>query len=286
MLVLWLGVCTWSQGQSASLAIDLKAGGTFARWEGPLEDLGTRTLEDFTYRTDFHAGLGLLRAFNDFSGLRFELLYSRKGTHYRFNGPSYWFFPTNNGGELFSIGTRKTELSIRTNYLELPVLYYLRINRIEFSVGAGGGWLLGAQGQGTLLYSGISESGSAVAPFSIALDFDYLRDPLPPIPSTDGIPRLLDGELVRIPRQMSAYDEYAGTGGRYLHFREVYLLGGVAFFLTRELYLDFRFNYGLANITNPAQDASLTRVNPDKSRILRDDYDRNMAWLVSAGIRF
>ncbi len=286
-LGLLLSASVFAFSQKKDISWELKGGFTFASISGPAEKIGnTRITEDFSYQTGFHASIGLNTLLSRHSGLRMELMYNRRGTNYSFAGQSYWFFTSTTDEELFSFGTRKTELSITTSYLEMPLLYFIRTNRVELSGGISLGYLINARGKGELLYSGITEGGSTVAPFKIRLDFDYIKDPLKPAPAQINLLRSLDGKVVEIPQTISAYYESSDASARHFHRFDVQIVGGISFFLSEELFIGLRLNYGITDLSNDLQDISTTRVNMDKSLIPRNDYDRNFAFQSSIGLRF
>lgn len=273
--------------QDKNISWELKGGFTFASISGPAEKIGnTRITENFSYQTGLHASVGFTSMLTRHSGLRLELMFNRRGTNYNFTGQSYWFFETPNHEELFSFGTRKTELSITTDFLEMPLLYFVRANRVELSGGVSMGYLIDARGKGKLVYSGITEGGSTVAPFNIRLDFDYLKDPLEPLPAQINLLRSLDGQIVEIPQTIGAYYEASNSEARRFHRFDAQIIAGISFFLSEELFIGLRINYGITDLTNNLQDISMTQVNSDKSLIRRSDYDRNFAFQSSIGLRF
>ncbi len=265
----------------------MKSGITFANWRGPAEKIGnTRILETFDYRSGFHIALGGNLALSEHTGIQVELMYNQRGVKYEFNGQSYWFFSTDSGASLFSFGTKKIELVITTTYLEMPILYYIRTARVELSAGMGMGYLARAKGAGMLFYSGLTESGTAVAPFKVVLNFDYLRDPLQRQPASNGYYQVLDGQLVEIPYEIGAYYESSGVAKRSFHQLDAHLIAGISFFLSQELYVGLRMNYGITDVTNNRQDVAKTHIEPDKNIILNDDFDRQFAFQASVGLRF
>ncbi|MDX1940919.1 MAG: outer membrane beta-barrel protein [Saprospiraceae bacterium] len=287
LLALLLSANSFLYAQSSKVSIDLKGGLTFATMTGPSEKVGSsRILEEFSYVAALHAGGGIHVELSNYTGLQIELLFNQKGTHYSYSGQSYWLFSTLSGEKLFSFGTRKMELSIITSYLELPMLYTVRIRRVEMYAGLGMGLLVRAHGKGELLYSGLTETGSSVFPFKAKLDFDYMRDPLDRVSDPENFYRTIDGEEVEIPRMLDTYYETSGIHTRYFKRLDAEVIGGVSFFLNETLFLDLRFNYGIGDITNNRQDVSRTQVDENRMPVTRNDYDRNFAFLTSVGLRF
>mgnify|MGYP006284012853 CR=1 FL=1 len=269
------------------IQFDIKTGLTFARFSGPAEELSSgRDLEDYNFNAGFHLALGASYPLGRHDGLRAELFFSQNGTNYEFNGISYWFFPTENGEAVFSFGARNEDLEIINSYLVLPVMYYLRTNRVKVSLGAGVGYLLTSRAEGKLTYSGLTESGSRVSPFTIDLRFDYLNDAFEHSFPPDGRTRVIDGQTVQLPEVIGAYFESSGEQVHRFRRWDAQLLGNISFFLSDEIFLSLRITYGLNDITDDRQDVSLLRVEADKTPVFTHDFDRNLAFYVSVGMRF
>lgn len=285
-LLIGIGTPFATLGQK-KVQLDVKTGLTFARFQGPSEIVRiNRETETYDFHTGFHLGLGINYPLSQNTALQLELLYVQKGTSYRFRGTSYWFFPTMAGEDIYSFGTRNMSLDIVNTYVELPISYVVHINRLELSAGAGLGYMVSAKGKGMITFSGLTERGAPVSPFNIELDFDYLEDPLQRVAIFDGPSRLIDGKVVKLPRSVNAY--YESTGADVRRFREldVFLNGNIAFFLSQSLFISLRMTYGLIDITNNRQEMALSRVNADKSLILTNDFDQNIAFFASIGLRF
>ncbi len=284
LLGIWL---TQPAQAQKKLHVDLKSGFTFARFQGPSEHFSSpRDLERFRFNTGVHLALGVGYALTPNSGLQAELQYAQAGTQYEFNGISYWFLPSRSGEVVYSFGTRNMELDVVNTYLALPLLFYAHSNRIELSVGAGVGYLLSSQATGRLAYSGLTESGARITPFTIDLRFDYLNDSFERLPLLGDRTRTVGGQPLEIPRVIGAY--YESTGEEVHRFRQwdVQLFGSISFFLSQELFVGFRMSYGLSDITNNRQDASIVQVATDRSLIFTRDMDRNLVFYASVGLRF
>jgi len=285
-LLLSISILIPAQAQE-SIQFDIKAGLTFARFSGSAEQLSSgRDLEDYNFNAGFHLALGASYPLGRNNGLQTELFFSQNGTNYEFNGISYWFFPTENGEAVFSFGARNEDLEIVNSYLMLPVMYYVRANRVEISLGAGVGYLLTSRAEGKLTYSGLTESGSRVSPFTIDLNFDYLNDPFEEAAQTTGRTRVIDGQTVQLPEVIGAYYEFSGEPIRRFRRWDAQLIGNISFFLSDEIFLSLRMTYGLNDITHDRQDVSLLRVEADKTPVFTKDFDRNLAFYASVGMRF
>jgi hypothetical protein len=264
------------------------AGMNFSRFSGPLEMDGRgRDLEEFKFKTGFHVGGGLNLRMTEMAGFRVELLYAQKGTEYTYSGPSYWVFTTGQGKDIFSTGTRKTFLKIVNHYLELPLVAYARIGRLEFGGGGYFSYLISSTGTGDLTYDGVIESGFIIAPFSIVLDFNYFSDPFEQTGMEETQSVQVGGQAVQVPESIGAQYEVVSVPNERLFRRWDYgLIGNLALYLNQGLHLGFRLNYGLQDLTREERDISRAELDADNRPIFRNDFDRNVTLQVSIGFSF
>lgn len=264
-----------------------KAGLNFSSLNGPSEvDNAGTELEDYKLTTGFVVGGRFNIKLTDLFGLRTELTYGQKGTEYNFEGDSYWVFPTEDGTNVYSSGNRRTVLKVTNSYLELPIMAYARMGRIELSGGVSVATLISSRGTGELIYSGETAGGQSVDPFTIVLDYNYFGDPLVPVGSEDGDIRTLDGETITIPASIDAYYEASQNDSKFFNSLDLGLNAEIAFFLNQGLYLGLRGTYGLADVTRTEQDFSRVALGENNEVILRDDKDKNLSFLASLGFSF
>lgn len=247
-----------------------------------MDDNG-ESLEDFKSNTGFHIGAAFKLAFTDYFGLRAELLYSQKGTAYSYQGPSYWIF-TNNTNPVYTVGTRNTTISINNSYLDLPLMAYVRVGRIELSGGVNASVLLGSSGTGDLTYSGgTTLSGASLDPFSLALDYNYFGDKYRGFNTYENHVIPVGNTTLEVPKNIGAYWEGADNGADLFRRTDFGVNAGVSFFMNKGLYLGFRANFGLTDVTKTEQDISRYKLNPDNSYIFREDIDKNLSFQASIG---
>ena len=176
-LVLLLAIPGWFQLAAQEFSGGFRAGINFATIDGPSEasDSGN-SLEEYKMSTGFHVGATANLKFNDYFGLRAELLYSQKGTDYNYNGQSFWILYTEDDQPIYATGDRNTSLSITNSYIDIPFMAVGRYGRVEISGGASLGFLVSSRGSGELTFSGQTAAGSTVDPFTVVLDFSYFDD--------------------------------------------------------------------------------------------------------------
>lgn len=265
------------------------AGMNFSKFVGPLEtdDQGNE-VESFAYKTGFHLGGRFSYRFNDFFGLRTELLYSQKGTDYSFDGQSYWIFVDLVREQLlYSQGQRRTVRKTVSNYLEVPLMGYLRFGRLEISGGAYAAYLFRGTATGEVTYEGVSEGGNAIDPFTIAIDLNYFTDGFERTDIGETQPVFVDGDVIQVPVSIGArYEELVEPSEGFLNRFDYGVIGGIAVFLNQGLNLGFRVNYGLQDLTRDSSDVSKVRLDENKNFILRNDFDQNLTLQASIGFSF
>lgn len=261
-----------------------KSGLNFSTLRGPSEtdDNGTE-LEDFKVNTGFHIGATFRMALTDYFGFRAELLYSQKGMTYTYGGPSYWTF-INNTNPVYTVGNRVSSIDISNSYLDFPLMAYVRVGRIELSGGVNASVLLGSTGTGDLTYSGgTTLNGASIETFTLALDYNYFRDRYQGFNTFENHVFPVGNSTLEVPKNIGAY--YTGADNDEDLFRrtDFGLNAGVSFYMNKGLYLGFRANFGLTDVTKTAQDISRFKLGEDNSLILREDDDKNLSFQASIG---
>lgn len=262
------------------------AGMNFSKLSGPSEvDANGNELEKSTFKPGFHIGARFRYSFAEAFGVRAELLYSQKGSDYTYDGASYWIFQPSRGGTVYASGTRFTTIRIVNSYLEVPLMAYLRLGRIE--VGGGGyfAYLLRSTGNGEVRFQGATERGSPIDPFTVTLDFNYFDDLFPKDDNTQ--PVTVDGLIAQVPKSAGAHYETLLNRDENLFLRPDYgLIGNLAVYLNSGLAVSFRMNYGLQDLTRTEDDVARARLDANKQPVFRDDFDRNLTLQASIGFSF
>ncbi|MCO6478483.1 MAG: PorT family protein [Phaeodactylibacter sp.] len=264
-----------------------RAGINFATIDGPLEmSAGGSELEEYRFSNGFHVGGTVNYFFNDYFGLRAELLYSQKGADYNYNGESFWVLYTEDDERIYATGSRNTSLSITNSYIDIPFMAVGRYGRLEVSGGVNLGILISSRGSGELTFSGQTRAGSTVDPFTIALEFNYFDDALRRTDADEVELRDIEGKTVVIPKTMdSNFQEFEGDQ-KLFNTIDFGLIGGLAFYLNQGLYVGMRVNYGLSDLTKTELDPSRRELDEADNFIFREDDDRNLTIQASIGFSF
>ena len=286
-LVLLLAILGCFQLTAQEFSGGFRAGINFSTIRGPLETSSSGSdLEEYRFSNGFHVGATANLFFNDYFGLRAELLYSQKGTDYNYNGESFWILNTQDESRIYATGNRNTSLSITNSYIDIPFMAVGRFGRLEVSGGFNLGILVSSRGSGELVFSGQTASGTSVDPFTIALEFNYFDDTFRRTDINEVDIRDIDGQTVEIPRTLGANFQELEGDQKLFNTLDLGLIGGLAFFLNQGLYVGMRVNYGLSDLTKTESDPSRRTLDEDNNLIFRDDKDRNLTLQASVGFSF
>lgn len=282
-IALVLAIGLHLQAQSA-FSGGFRAGMTFATMKGPAEkDAQDKELEKFAYSTGLHIGATFNYKFTNTMGMRGELLYAQRGMNYEYEGPSYWTFRPATGAPIVAGGTRTMRMDVTNSYLEVPLTVFLKIDRVELSAGASGGLLVGSRAFGELTFGRQNVPGAPIEPFTVNLEFDYLKNEYLQTFGNQTISRTVGGRQVAIPQTIGAYYEAIDNGETLYRRLDFGLTGGLSFYLSKSLFVGGRVFYGLSDITNERQDLSKFALNPDLSYATLNHNDRNLVWYLSLG---
>lgn len=242
----------------AQFKYGFKTGLNFASMRGPSEmnDAGD-DLETWKNITGFHIGMAFGYKFTDHFGARAELLFSKRGAKYTFEGESYRFF-RHSTGEVLTLGNSRYLINVNNSYIDLPVLLYARAGDFEFSGGGYVGLLVSSTGEGSLRYSG-KTAGLGNDVFDLAtnnkelvfnLNHNYRKDKPGAGSTTSGEAQTInvraDAFVSEMPKTLGAYYDFPEDKGRFYKGLDYGLIGGVTYYLSRALYFGVRIQYGLA----------------------------------------
>jgi hypothetical protein len=286
---------------NAQLRYGFKTGLNFANISGPseLDDTGA-SLESWGSTTGFFIGATFGYSFSDNYSLRAELLYSKRGAKYTFDGQSYRVFRYSNGQTL-STGTSNYLINVNNSYIDIPLLGVARWGDFELSAGGYVGFLVGSSGDGSLRYMGKTvpaqnavKDANNVEELIFNLSHNYNKDNIGEGEGPEDYIIKVDTRNVEMPSTLGAYYDYPEDKGKLYNSLDYGLVGGIAYYVSSALYLGVRLQYGLADITNNDADLSKARINvpppyleiPKESYIYRDDKDKNFVIQASVGFSF
>ena len=285
-----LSLFALSNMNAQELSYGFKAGLNFSTFQGDLEvDENGLTPESYDYSSGFHIGIMFNKKLTDLFGLRAEILYSQKGSRYRFEGESYQPIHTAQNTRIFTTGNKEVTLNISNSYIDVPISAFGKVLPwLELQGGISIGGLVSSTGSGEMRYDGRSSVGVPIDEFVISLDHRYFADK-GGIENRDDDPIILNinGDPVEVPKTFGAYYDFEQDEDVNLFNRlDFGLQAGVSIFLNQGLFLGLRANYGLSDITNNDVDRSLINLGDNNEFIFSDDVDRNLSLQASIGFSF
>ncbi len=262
----------WINIQAQETHLGLRIGLNYSHFNGtPGENVSFGTLPGF------HIGPTFSYSFSDIMGLRGELIFSQKGSKYAYDGPSY--FGIRKKTEVIpTSGTRKMNIAVNNNYIDLPVMFYtLLFERIDVAVGGYASVLVGSTGRGDLEYSGKRDNSSAlVGPIKFLLDQNFYKDKAGSVSSTATQTIKLEGDQIILPEQIGGYYEYVNKpkGSKY-NVLDYGLTGSVHYRASSGLYIGARYQWGLTDVSNDDFDISYKSLTVSKEFILVPEKYKN-----------
>ncbi len=277
--LLSLGLIHFSNSMSAQdrLSYGFKAGLNSSKFGGP-----SLAEEKFESNIGFHLGVIFRYSITDLFGVKGEFMYSQKGGDYTYEGASPFYLQPLNASPTLLQGERRMSVKVSNAYLDFPVLFYGRFGPLEINGGINFGLLVSATGGGQLTYD---SDNPPIDPFMLNLDHRYFADEARQASPIGSTMLRLENEDIAIARQIGAYYEYEEKRSNLFKRTDFGLNAGLSFFLNEGLYLGFRVNYGLTDVTN--EEADITYKTFDGfSPALQNDNDNQISYQFSVGFSF
>ena len=289
-MIRWFGTAAlilFAFATQAQLRYGFKTGLNFARMDGPSEvNAAGEDLENWKSITGFHIGLSLGYKVNDYFGLRGELLYSKKGSKYTFEGDSYRIFRYE-GGSIQATGRSRYLINVTNAYLDVPIVAYGRWKDLEISAGGYVGLLIQSTGDGSLSFTGgrTVPLQNSVSDLEFNLNHNYRKDDPLGGETDQTVVVKVDAKTLELPKTLGAYYDYPEDKGRLYNALDYGLVAGLTYYLSRSLYAGVRLQYGLSDITRSEADLSKGRTD-NGTLLFRNDKDRNVVIQGSVGFSF
>lgn len=305
LILIILAVSVAAKAQDpGEFTIGIKAGLNFASIIGPSERSATDAkLESGSAITRFLLAPTVRYAFTDRNGLIIEAQYSQKGGNYAYAGESYWIIEDVIEEGLYFKGNRSVTLNVNNGYLDIPVLFYNKLND-NVSLFGGGyiGFLLNSSGAGQLSFDAEKRPFGNIEvdlrPFTVTLEHNYRKDPhrdstvynlgnTQAVFNENSVGAVEPFGGARVPQTTDAYYDYDVRGDNFYNNIDAGIILGIEYKFDTGLGIGLRGTYGLMDVTNNAYDYSKISVaDPDIgdfSRIMREDKDRNLVFQLYIG---
>lgn len=269
----------------AQFGYGFRAGLSYSKLLGERElDNAGNALDSYRFASGFHIGVSLNYRVTDLFGFRSELIFTQRGTQYKYDGDSYYFLARRTANERIVSGHRLMDYNISMATFELPLIAYYKIGSFEVSAGINNAFILSSTGGGTLTFNGVAPSGNTIDQFRVILEYNFNRDGA----QEAGVPSLpvrIDGTTLLIPGSVGAYYDFEQKDGNRYKVYDIGLTGGLAFYLNDGLYLGARATYGLIDADDDKYTISLHRVSP-AGHIFRESFTRHFTINASLGFLF
>lgn len=293
-LCLPLLLCTGVSAQGFSGGF--RAGLNFITESGPVEmsEDGATNYQRVNRTTGFHVGATFAYEFTDLVGVKADLMYSQKGGEFIYDGPAYLYLyngPDDMEGE-FYFGDRSSEADVVNSYIDIPIMAYYKLGKLEIEGGFSAGFLVGSRVSGGFTYSNLTTPsgeriGGADYELSANIDGNYFSD----LAGGGSISGFSDTALPGSrdffpPDAVGAY--YNSNSNEKLYRRlDFGLVGGLSYYLNNGLYIGGRYQLGLTDVTNDENDIRITADPDNPGRTFNSnekDYTRSIQ--ASVGFRF
>jgi Outer membrane protein beta-barrel domain len=258
-------------------------GVNIAHFDGPS---ATDATEQFSNLTGFFIGPSFTYRFTDHFGLRGELLYSKRGSRYKYTGPMYRTFTLdNNQGTRYTTGTGTQTLDVNNTYFDVPVMALGRFGDLEITGGIYASLLAQTVGDGSMQYSW--RDGSEDRSLEFNLRHNYYRDS-PGEASNDAatVEAILGNRKATLPKTLGAYYDETVDNGNLYKTLDYGALAGISYFVSRSLYLGVRLQYGLSDLTRNAADRVKSAPDANQTPVYSSDFDRNFNIQAKVGFSF
>jgi hypothetical protein len=278
-----LFICT---ALSAQLTYGFRAGLSYSKLLGDQEmDDSGNALDEYRFASGFHIGFSMNYAVTDLFGLRGEVIFTQRGTEYKYDGQSYYFLARRSADQRVILGRRIQDYNISMASFEIPVIAYFKVGSFEFSGGLTAAIISSSTGGGTLDFEGVTPSGGTIDPFRITLQYNFNKDEAQQA-SLSTIPVRVSGTTLTTPSSVGAYYDFEEKNGNQYNAFDLGVTGGISFYLNEGLYLGGRVTYGLMDADDNQYDISLHKVGPGNAYIYREDKNRHFTIQASIGFLF
>lgn len=273
----------------SQLRYGFKTGLNFARMDGPSEvDAAGASLETWKNVTGFHIGAAFSYAITDNFGARAELLYSKKGGKYTYEGAGYRLFTQSGGNVVRTNGNNRYLLNVSNSYIDIPLYGYAKFGDFEVQAGVYAGLLIQTGAEGSLRYTDIVtvQPSTTTKEMEFNLDYNYRKDDPGQGDNTETLKVIVDGKPLDLPKTLGAYYDFPEDRGSLYNSVDFGLIGGVSYYLSRTLYVNARLQYGLSDLTRTDADINRYKTGDNNALIFNADKDKNFTIQASVGFSF
>ena len=290
LLLIGIGTLTLS-AQDKKIGYGFRAGLSYSKFNGPSE-IGPNgeELESFTNDKGFHIGVSFAYKMTDLFGFRTEFMFSQRGTNLSYDGKSYYLLGRDvPSSDILIGGMRHQKLNVNNSYIDIPLMAYHKIGKLEIFGGLNTGFLISSTAGGSINFEGESGGNHVMPyPFLLSLDYNYKADKAGEA-SIERTPIDVSGLPYFEPSTLGAYYEFAERGKMQYQTLDFSLMAGASFYFNQGLYLSWRYLYGLGDVDRNDYDISLQdiqTVGQEYIHVKRADNNRSLSMQFSVGFSF
>ena len=218
-------------------------------------------------------------------GVRFEMTYTRQVFNWKYDGPSYQIFDTQDGKTIYATGQKKVNLELSTNIVKLPVMMYYKFETgLELAFGVDLGLVIGGKGKGDMVFKGKTESGEDVPEYNTALKYNYSNDKITTVEFSNETFRA-NGQDIRLPRVIGAYYETRTKDGTPFNRYLAGLNGDIAFWIQDKVALRLRGSYNFVDFTSNKNSYLRQSLDADKNVVRRKSYENFLNIQLSVDVK-
>ncbi|MDH3245730.1 MAG: PorT family protein [Saprospiraceae bacterium] len=276
LVILGLSLAPGMAVSQSKLNYGFKAGLNFSQFDGPLQ-----SGETYRNNAGFHLGIVVKYFITDLFGVKGEFMYSQKGGQYRYEGPSALYLQQAIPPRLVR-GNRFYEVDVSNDYIDIPVLGFVKLGLVELSAGFNVGLLAGSAGGGQFEFTGTEPITNSL---SLNLDHRYLSDEVGETVGTESVSVQIGNDQVTVPRQLGAYYEFSEKKSNRYRALDFGIVAGASLFINEGLFVGFRVNYGFSDVTHPQMDIDWSTFDGNYPSI-NNDVDHQVSYQVSLGFSF
>lgn len=294
-LVFLVGIAASAQAQ-IDFKFGFRAGATVSNMFGPSEtdDQGNE-LDKYKFSARICVGGTASMPFNDRFGLGAEVLFSQKGSLYRFESDNSYLklagtVANASTSQTFQGHKRIMSMNITNSYVEIPLTFYAYAikDRLMFDFGPSISFLVTSRALGILKYGIIDNDNPDPTQFlELELDYRSLSDDAAAL-ATSAVDKTgkLDQTTITYPSRIGAYYLFDEKKGSLFNSVDFGLNVGASLFFTKGLRVGARAYYGLLDVTNNNYDVQQKSLDANREFILRKDKDTNFGIQMFIALQF
>lgn len=249
------------------------------------KDASGNKLENYNQEYGFTAALMTEVPFDDESGIRFEMTYTRKNFKWNYSGQSFIILDTEGGNTVVATGKKTSDLKVKAYFFELPIMLYQRFESgLEVAGGLNLGLSIGTNGTGTMTFDGTTSNGTKLPAFTTTLNYRYNQDKTTTVEYSN-LTYNIGSETVKIPKSMGAYYETRTKTGNPFNRFDVGVNADIAYWLNEKFGIRMRANYNFLDRSSNTHSFQQQALDADKKVVSKNAYENMFNYQLTLDFR-